>query len=104
MRRKHFVGEEHVLALRERGRVYAMLEVNEADKRRMRWNRAQRLGSADCPDPTLYAYPKSLLSVLRVGKYHRGFKAGELHDLTLGKMTLAQGRAGSEIYLSQFNS
>lgn len=81
MRRKHFVGKEHVLVLRERGRVYAMLDANEADKRRMKWNRAQRLETANCLDPTLYAYPKSLLSVLRAGKYHRGFKAGELHGL-----------------------
>lgn len=53
MRWKHFVVEEHVLVLRERGRVYAMLDVNEADKRRTRWNRAQRLGTADCLDPTV---------------------------------------------------
>lgn len=93
-----------MLVLRERGRVCAMVEVNAADKRRMRWNRAQRLGAADCLDPTLYAYPKSSLSVLRAEKYHRGFKAGELHGLPLGKMTLARGRAGSGTYLSQFNS
>lgn len=85
MRQKHFLGEEHVLVLTEIGRLYALLEVNAAEKRRMRWNRALRLGTVDCLDPTLYAY------FLRTGKCYRGFKAGELHGLPLGKMTLATG-------------
>lgn len=70
MRQKHFVGEEHVLVLTERGRLYAMLEVNAAEKRRMRWNRrrdnAETGNSGLSRSHTVSLFPKSRKVLQRV--------------------------------------